>query len=217
MASFTYSPEKPLVGETVTFDASVSTPNSGTITSYTWDFDDGSPIATETEPTTTHIYATYGTFNVTLTVTDSEGLTDTESKLITVYDPPVAAFTYAPTTPLVGKNVTFNASQSTDADGIIQSYFWDFDDGFTEMYVEGINLTTVANHAYASKGTYNVTLTVTDNDGFTNSTWRTVTVKRAAFILPSIEIIGLTLLIIAIIVLGLGAYVYIKRRKIAKS
>lgn len=79
--------------------------------------------------------------------------------------PPIAAFTYEPSTPLVNEEVTFNASSSYDPDGFIVSYTWDFGDG---------NVTTSASpiisHVYSAAGTYTVNLTVTDNDGLTNST-----------------------------------------------
>lgn len=86
-AMFTYRPEK----ETVAFNASESKDYNGYIVSYKWNFDDGTN-ATETDPITTHAYAAGGTYNVTLTVTDNETLTDTAWKLVslaTIYvDPP---------------------------------------------------------------------------------------------------------------------------------
>jgi len=84
VASFTYTPDRPIVGETVTFDATLSTPDGGTIVSYMWDFGDGTPVVSETDPITIHKYTMAGTYNVTLTVTDDDGLTDTAWKLITV-------------------------------------------------------------------------------------------------------------------------------------
>lgn len=80
-ASFTYLPASPVVGDTVTFDASTSTQGSGTITGYKWDFGDG---ATGTSVTTANIYPATGTYTVTLNVTDTEGSFDISSQLITV-------------------------------------------------------------------------------------------------------------------------------------
>lgn len=77
---FTYSPSSPKTSENITFDASSSI---GNITTYYWNFDDGENTA-ETDPTTTHVYESAGTYNVTLTVTDNEGYTDTIWRLITV-------------------------------------------------------------------------------------------------------------------------------------
>ena len=91
---------------------------------------------------------------------------------------PTAKFTFTPEHPRVDEDVTFDASESNDMDpGYIVSYTWDFDDG---------NVTTVYNitdttywlitHTYSSVGTYDVTLTVTDNDGLTGTTRRSVAV-----------------------------------------
>jgi len=81
VASFTYSPEEPLRNRTVTFDASGSTPNGGTIDSYAWDFGDGT---TDSDMVVDHIFAEVGTYPVTLTVTDSEGLPNSITHDVTV-------------------------------------------------------------------------------------------------------------------------------------
>lgn len=83
--------------------------------------------------------------------------------------PPVASFTFSPTNPSPGENVTFNAAGSSDPDGTIVSYAWNFGDGTTGT---GVNVTK----AYAAAGTYTVTLTVTDNVGATGTTTRSITV-----------------------------------------
>jgi len=77
--------------------------------------------------------------------------------------PPIATFTYNPQNPVVGETITFNASNSSDLDGKITKYNWDFGDK---------NVTTVTNpiiyHAYASPANYTVTLTVKDDQGLTH-------------------------------------------------
>ena len=82
-ASFTYSPPSPTAGQLVTFDASTSTPNGGYITSYAWDFGDDDTTTTPNHAIT-HTYASEGTYNVNLTVTDSEGLTGSVQQAIGV-------------------------------------------------------------------------------------------------------------------------------------
>ena len=79
VANFTYSPHSPSVNGTVSFDATNSScPDGGTITSYVWNFGDNTQNETGMTPTTTHNYASHGTFSVTLTVTDGKSL-DTSS------------------------------------------------------------------------------------------------------------------------------------------
>lgn len=83
-----------------------------------------------------------------------------------VNTPPTASFTYA----CNELACTFDASGSTDADGSISSYAWNFGDGQSRTGA-------APNHTYASDGAYAVTLTVTDNDGATGSTTQSVTVS----------------------------------------
>jgi PKD repeat protein len=89
-------------------------------------------------------------------------------------EPPIAKIT-GPTTGIETYEVEFSASGSTD-DGWIVSYGWDFGDGNTEIYVEGVNLTTTVTHAFAVAGTYPVTLTVTDNDGASTAVVHDITI-----------------------------------------
>jgi PKD repeat protein len=172
-ASFSYTPEAPLVDELVTFNASLSKPNGGAIVKYVWDFGDNTGV-TESDPVTSHAYAEAGTYNVTLGVIDSEGLWDTESRSITIYplsaSTPTASFTYSPTEPLQGETITFDASESTDSDGTIVKYRWNFGDNTT--VVEETDSGTT--HTYTTAGTYNVTLTVIDNDELSDSTSKTI-------------------------------------------
>jgi len=173
-ADFTYSPEEPLVNQEVTFNASTSYDPDGPIVSYEWNFSDGTPPVTKTNPIITHNYTTPGPKVVTLNVTDNEGLWDTESKTIMVYAPPIASFTYSPSEPGVGQTVTFNGSTSYDPDGeTIVSYDWDFGDETTGTG----NITT---HRYTTGGTYTVTLNVTDDEGSSATTTDSVTVSAAA-------------------------------------
>ena len=65
-------------GQPTTFDASASTVRFGTITSFAWDFGDGSPPVTTSTPTTTHVYATPGAYTVRVTETDSAGTSTTK-------------------------------------------------------------------------------------------------------------------------------------------
>jgi PKD repeat protein len=72
IASFTLSPAEPTVGQVVTANASASKAATGrTITSFVWDFGDGTP--SQSGLTTSHVYSAAGSFVVVLTVTDNTG------------------------------------------------------------------------------------------------------------------------------------------------
>ncbi len=166
----------PLTGDApleVTFTGSNST-DDGTIVSYAWDFMDG---GTSTDADPVYTFNTVGTYDVTLTVTDDGGLTDTDTITITVSDggnqPPVAI---AEATPISGDSpleVTFTGSNSTDDEGVV-SYLWDF--------MDGGNTSTDADpiYTFANDGTYNVTLTVTDAGGLTDTATVTIVVGMSA-------------------------------------
>jgi YVTN family beta-propeller protein len=74
--------------------------------------------------------------------------------------PPHAAFSVSPSPALRGDTVSFDAAASTDSDGSVARYVWDFGDG-GDPVVGG----PTAQHAYSFGGTYTVTLTTTDNEG----------------------------------------------------
>jgi len=91
-----------------------------------------------------------------------------------VNEPPTASFTLSPSNPTTSDTVTFDASGSSDPDGSIQRYEWDYGDGNTASATG-----TTATHSYSSSGDYTVELTVTDDDGITNTTTQTVKVEKA--------------------------------------
>jgi chitodextrinase len=83
---------------------------------------------------------------------------------------PTASFAASATTVSVGESVDVDASASSDADGQIASYDWTFGDGTT---ADGVT----ASNAYDATGEYDVTLTVTDDDGATGTATKTLTVE----------------------------------------
>ena len=153
------------------FDATGSTDAEGPISSYAWTFGDS---ATGTGSAPTHSYAAAGTYPVTLTVTDSGGISRAVSHPVTVAAaPPVntaptAAFTATPS----ALDVSVDGSASADLEAAIASYAWTFGDGAT-----GTGVTT--SHSFASAGTYDISLTVTDAGGLTATVTRQVTVIAA--------------------------------------
>jgi len=168
-AAFTFSPQPASANAAVIFDASATQVGSGAsqIVSYNWTFGDGS---TSTIQNPSHSYAVAGTYTVAFTVTDNQGATTSVSHTVTVASgnqPPIAGFTSS----CSGRTCSF-LSTSSDPDGSIAVYSWTFGDGGTSTLQDPA-------HTYAVGGvTYTVTLTVTDNQGATNTVSQSRHVRR---------------------------------------
>ena len=152
-------------GLSCSFDAGASADNDGTITSYAWDFGDGN-VTSGSSDGAVHSYGGSGTYTVTLIVTDDTGATDAASQAVTVVNArPVAAFLVS----CSAQSCSFDGSGSSDADGTLVSYSWEFGDGT-------IASAKLAQHTYVQAGTYIVALTVADDAGATATVTQTVQV-----------------------------------------
>lgn len=230
VASFTYSPTEPLVNQEITFDASQSYDTDGTIVSYAWNFSDDTTL-TETDALTTHIYTEDGTYNVTLTVTDDDGLTNSTWKTVTVlpiHDVAVISVTPAPTEVTIGENVTITVDVKNE--GTVAETFtvaaYSNDTATDNQTVTNLaadsseTLEFVWDTTNATEGNYVIKAEASKVTGETDTADNTltsdvtVTVKAPFLIFPYI---GIALIIIAIILLGLGAYVFLKRKRISES
>ncbi len=186
------------VGEQFTASGSDSTDDNG-IVSYHWQFDDGT---TKTGETVTHTYDSASLHTVTLTVTDAAGKTDTTTATFMVEEseppsndppenvPPKADFSIPESSPLSEK-FHLDASGSEDDKGIA-AYKWDFDsDGtyehtFTDQ--SGVWVVPWKDAIYGQAGTYDVTLTVVDEEGETDSVTKTVTIEQKDHTKPTATI-----------------------------
>ena len=156
------------VNEPVQFDGSGSSDPDGTIVAYDWDFGDGS---TGSGAMPTHTYMVDGTYNVTLTVIDDMGATDSAGTTATIgldNQAPIADVNN-PYNGTVDEPVQFDGSDSYDPDGTIVAYDWDFGDG-------SIGSGATPTHTYTVDGIYNVTLTVTDDMGANDSVTTSATI-----------------------------------------
>jgi PKD repeat protein len=163
-AAFTWD----CTGITCTFDGTGSSDSDGTVQSYEWSFSDGDEAGGATPEKD---FAATGTYDATLTVTDDGGLSHSTTHQVSVVKPnvpPTAAFT----TTCAYLDCDFDASASTDSDGTVDEYAWDFGDGET-------GTGSTPEHAYQLPGTYTATLVVTDNQAGTDETSSTTVVVGA--------------------------------------
>ncbi|MEK0086023.1 PKD domain-containing protein [Benzoatithermus flavus] len=149
-------------GETVELDGRRSYDVDGTIADWSWDLGDGT---TGSGPVVSHRYDRPGAYPVMLTVQDAAGLPNsvaTSRATVVVNDPPIAV-AGPDRKAAIGETLTFDAGGSSDPDGKLVRYAWDFGDG-----AKGSGPKVA--YAYGRPGIYVATLTVTDDSGTATST-----------------------------------------------
>jgi PKD repeat protein len=162
-------------GASLIFDASSCTASSGSeIETYQWDFN-GDGIFDAEGVQISYTYSQKGNYVVILKITDNFGEIASDSCVISVNSPPVAAFSYSPTEPEVRDVIEFT-DNSIDEDGILTSWYWQFGDG-------SVSSDTNPSYQYSHQGTYQVSLTVTDNDGAQNTKTISISVL-STYVLP---------------------------------
>ncbi|MDJ0838882.1 MAG: PKD domain-containing protein [Acidobacteriota bacterium] len=173
-ATFVVTPSAPRVNMPVFFDARESVDTDGEIVRYDWNFGDGTLLENQIVPTAEHTYLGAETYTVLLTATDNDGATGIAKVDVTVVgnELPTAALSASPNPASVGEPIGFDATASTDADGEIIAYRYDFGDG--TITVGG----PLIRHSYNRPGTYEVFLTVTDNEGGEGSVVLEITVNE---------------------------------------
>jgi PKD repeat protein len=156
----------------IDFDATGSSDADGEIVLYEWDFDlddnlnvftvDFSSTISDTAQFT---FENAGNYSATVRVTDNDGSRSTSSVTITANDGanqlPVTVLTAFPQEGDAPLAVHFNGSPSSDADGEIIAYHWDFDsDGFMDK----VTTEPEVDYTFYQQGAHSVTLYVEDND-----------------------------------------------------
>lgn len=142
-----------------------SSDSDGTVISWLWDFGDGNSSNLQNP---SHTYVVAGDYDVSLTVTDSDSGTDTVSQVVNVVSnaPPAASFTYTCT----NLDCDFTDT-SSDSDGTITGWLWDFGDGATSTFQN-------PSHAYSSANSFTVNLATTDDDGETDNAFANISVTE---------------------------------------
>ena len=151
-------------------DASFTTDGS-TITSYHWDFGNGDTSIVQHPP---YLYATSGTYNVTLEVNTDSGCTNTLIEQIEVHQQPTAGFFPSNSLICSAQSMQFN-NNSFSTDGTIDNWFWDFGD-------IGVNDTSSlenASYAFNSSGSFNIVYVVTTTYGCSDTSSQFVSVKQS--------------------------------------
>ncbi|WP_420311004.1 PKD domain-containing protein [Streptomyces sp. YS-B37] len=165
------------LSETVTADE--TNPWKTGITSYTFDFGDGSAPVVSAGPSVAHAYSTIGSYTVTVTATTAAGASVAGSKkayvTVAAEAPLVPALSLGQARPSSSLTVQADASGTTD-DWSIADYGVDFGDGTSAA---DLGTSGFGGHTYAKPGTYTATLTVKDDGGNTATTTRQVTVGSA--------------------------------------
>jgi PKD repeat protein len=202
-AGFTYLPLGVILpADQVTFNASESASPNSTIVSYLWDFGDNSTTPAN-DTTISHSYSRRGVYNVTLTVTDSDGLFNSTVTELQVGKPPVPLFTWTPQFPLVGDLVTFSAEATSDTGVSITAYMWDFGE------VAGPeNGSAIMFHSYPATDNFTVTLAVYDSDGLHTSYNQTVSVTsiegRGQLVDYTTQIVAAVIVVLIAVALVVG-------------
>jgi PKD repeat protein len=173
-AGFSALPTDPETGATINLTSTSADPDGRALVED-WDLDNDGAFDDRTGHTAGASFADNGVRRISLRVTDSAGAVQTASRDITVRNrAPQAAFGMSASAVDTGTPVTFTSS-STDPDGSVASYKWDFNnDGATDA------TTATAGRTFTDNGTYTVKLTVTDDDGASSSTTQQVTVRNRA-------------------------------------
>ena len=192
------------LGKSITFNSSGSYDPDGVIHYYRWNFGDNTSEIMAQTPS--HTYEanknTPGIITVALTVIDDYGESSTDYATLTLLDASTQspfAFAGGPYTGEINSVITFNAIGSSDPDGEIVNYTWDFKDGT-------IKYGSVVTYIYSVKGSYLVELTVTDDNGLSNSASASVTINAPKDESPGFETL---IFIIALFV----SIFFIKRKK----
>ncbi|MCX6350996.1 MAG: PKD domain-containing protein [Bacteroidetes bacterium] len=154
------------LGTATTFTDGSSAASGTTLTKFKYDFGDGNTYTSTSTGSTTHTYASAGTYKITYYVTASNGCSDTSGTFITITAGSTPNFT---TSSSCGGVVTF--TDASVVSGTITSYDYDFGD--TSTYSSSTTGSTT--HTYKYAGNHTVKFSLTNSGGCTFTKTQTVT------------------------------------------
>ncbi len=162
-------------GQAVAFTDQSST-STGFINTWNWDFGDGNvqTVVFPNAPNISHTYAGAGTFSVTLTVTNSEGCTHSESRLVKMLGAPTSDFMM--NGQCVGTAVQFTDLTTASGTQVLSNWSWNFGDPTSGTS----NASTLQNptHNFASAGTYVVELITFTGNNCADTITKSITIKQ---------------------------------------
>jgi PKD repeat protein len=177
-AGFTAAPTSGVAGAPVKFSGFATDPYGGL--GFVWKFGDGTESAAASPE---HVYAAPGSYEVTMTPKDEFTASTTAPvvhAIVLADEQPTASLSLSPNPATAGSPVSFNGGASSDPDGSIVSYSWNFGDASA---AEG---GAAPSHTYGAAGTYTVTLAATDSAGLTATTTQSVTVNAAPVVIAKV-------------------------------
>ncbi|MFK5970650.1 MAG: PKD domain-containing protein [Candidatus Marithrix sp.] len=169
-------PTKGIVPLKISLEGNNSTDEDGKIIEYIWESSNGQQVVgASTEIKFNHA----GTYNIVLTVTDNDGLTDSVEQTVIVEKNklPISAFTVSPKNGIAPLTVNLDASASNDPDGELESYEWISSDGHK-------NVGKTTDMTFDKEGQFEITLTVTDNGNSTTTATQNISVGENSLPIP---------------------------------
>ncbi len=176
LGAISANPASPIPKEVITF-SSLAYDDDGDALSYEWSFGDSQYFREVSPPsggmlTVTHAYDALGTYTVILKVDDLKGGTAESTLDISVTAqnrPPTVSAIRSPAYALLGSAVNFKADVA-DLNGDQLTFTWNYGDGTTaDTGTTPVPETLTGTHTYTVEGTYDVTLSVNDGNGGTDS------------------------------------------------
>lgn len=220
-ASFTWSPSSPRVGETITFDATGSTdPEDSTLSTFHWDWDDGGTTSDAVGDNTTNSYDSVDEYDVTLTVTDWLGRSDSVTHTVNVtaatstgVSPGSGDYSLTVTVYDSGGDVVSGATVTLKAGGVLLSTKTTDSNGQVSWSnVEGVYYITASKDGYGDMSQY---VTVSSNTAAT-ITLGTLGIAQEPVLL-GLALPALILGVLALLGMFMVAYVATQNKKAWKA